>query len=793
VKRTALLVTLLSLAACSAPPAEGPTPGTSAQDDASLHGWLVGEEVPTSGAILALPDADALAASKVQDEPRYRVGISVPVDAPIDLGSVTPTADASWVDVADGAIRFREDGFVWSAVVESPGATALRLGFEDLDLPEGVELYLYTDRGQVDGPYTGTGRSGPHTFFARTLPTDTVHLQLRYDGVDIAATLDGIDFTLSKVGHLDQRFYLGSTWTALPGERSFCTGWNAECVENAECNVQDPADDWIVEALRAAIADLLFESGSSWYLCTGGLIESLVAPPGHLLTANHCISTESEAASLATYFRFTAPCGTTDCVYADNQAANSISPSFFGAQLIATSDQTDFSLLHLDGVLPQGVAPLPFSTTPVANTHGTELYRISHPAGAPQAFSKHVVDANWDACGAPGDFIYSVDVIGATEGGSSGSPIVNANGIVGQLYGACGYALYDDCNTVDNRTYDGAFAASWAISPLMRNALAGEPLPVRVVLETHDVPDLKDDEIWRTEFHNDGSYDNLSFETTGGLDGDADLYVRFGAEPTMDDYDCRPWSASSEETCSFNPPDVGTFHVMIHAWSSFRDLTLEVTTFQSECDDTDGDGVCDSMDACPGSDDRDDADDDGLPDACDGCPNDPENDADSDDLCANDDPCPYDELDDADGDGVCGDVDACPGFDDRDDLDGDGLPDDCDDCPNDADNDIDSDGVCGDVDRCPDQWGDDGEGCPLDDGVPPVITSRSHDLAKKVIRVYFHTDEPATGLVCMKSSCASTSLGTIHETDWFRLRGKTYTIEVTDESANSATYGPFSK
>jgi hypothetical protein len=373
----------------------------------------MGEEVPTSEAILAVPDADALAASKVQDEPRYRVGISVPVDATIDLGTVSPTPGAT-ADVADGTIRFREDGFVWSAVVQSPGATALRLGFEDLDLPEGVELYLYTDRGQVDGPYAGSDLVGPHTFFARTLPTDTVHLQLRYDGVDIAATLDGIDFTLSRVGHLDERFYLGDAWTALPGERGFCDGWNAECVENAECNTQDPADDWIVELLRMAIADLLFESGFSWYLCTGGLIESLVGPPGHLLTANHCISTESEAASLESYFFHTAPCGTTNCVYADDPQANSEIPSIFGANIVDTNDQTDFTLVHLNGVLPEGVVPLGFSTTPIANTDGAMLYRISHPAGAPQAFSQHQVDANYSLCGPPGEFIYSVDVIGAT-------------------------------------------------------------------------------------------------------------------------------------------------------------------------------------------------------------------------------------------------------------------------------------------------------------------------------------------------------------------------------------------
>jgi hypothetical protein len=235
---------------------------------------------------------------------------------------------------------------------------------------------------------------------------------------------------------------------------------------------------------------------------------------------------------------------------------------------------------------------------------------------------------------------------------------------------------------------------------------------------------------------------------------------------------------------------------------------------ESDCDDTDGDGVCDSVDACPGFDDSIDADNDGLPDLCDGCPYDPENDADSDDICGDVDDCPYDPDNDADFDGVCGDVDACPGFDDRLDEDEDGLPDDCDDCPLDPENDADLDGICGDVDPCPYDFDNDADldgfcgdvddcpdvpgvapdGCPPNDGVPPVLTSRSHDSTKKEIRVYFETDEPATGLVCPKSgSCVSTPLDTSHDTDWFRLKGKTYTIEVSDADGNAATYGPFKK
>ena len=51
---------------------------------------------------------------------------------------------------------------------------------------------------------------------------------------------------------------------------------------------------------------------------------------------------------------------------------------------------------------------------------------------------------------------------------------------------------------------------------------------------------------------------------------------------------------------------------------------------------------------------------------------------------------------DSDGDGVCDADDICPGFDDLLDADGDGTPDDCDLCPMDNPDDPDGNGICGD-------------------------------------------------------------------------------------------------
>jgi cysteine-rich repeat protein len=58
---------------------------------------------------------------------------------------------------------------------------------------------------------------------------------------------------------------------------------------------------------------------------------------------------------------------------------------------------------------------------------------------------------------------------------------------------------------------------------------------------------------------------------------------------------------------------------------------------------------------------------------------------------------------DSDGDGICNSVDNCPATlnSGQQDSDGDGLGNACDTCPNDAQNDADGDGICGNLDNCP--------------------------------------------------------------------------------------------
>ena len=66
---------------------------------------------------------------------------------------------------------------------------------------------------------------------------------------------------------------------------------------------------------------------------------------------------------------------------------------------------------------------------------------------------------------------------------------------------------------------------------------------------------------------------NLSFTISGGT-GDADLYVKFGSEPTDSVYDCRPYKSGNAETCTFATPSAGKYYVNLKAYSSFSGVSL---------------------------------------------------------------------------------------------------------------------------------------------------------------------------------------------------------------------------
>ena len=68
----------------------------------------------------------------------------------------------------------------------------------------------------------------------------------------------------------------------------------------------------------------------------------------------------------------------------------------------------------------------------------------------------------------------------------------------------------------------------------------------------------------------------LDFTMSGGT-GDADMYIRRGAQPTSSTYDCRPYKSGNNETCPFTNPTADTWHIGIYGYSAASGVSLDVT------------------------------------------------------------------------------------------------------------------------------------------------------------------------------------------------------------------------
>ena len=388
---------------------------------------------------------------------KLRVGLVKPVGFQFSFRSM------------DSVERTADGGMVWTGAVESPGATALRMHFTNFSLPGNSALYIYGLNGEAFGPYTGLGHANSGEFWSHTITGPVAYVQLRHFGPISGNELRSISFNIEGVGYLSEKFlipFLQHKETAVEGVsgvRTHCPE-NEDCVEDASCFSGGAISD-----AKYAAAAMQWVSGSWIYMCTGGLIADTDTGSQipYFLTANHCISKDKAAGALECYFQY----WTASCHGACYDPVG-VCPRTLGSDIIDTSTDGDHTLLQLREDPPSGSVFLGWTNQPVATADGTQLFRISHPLGMPQAYSLHEVDSDYIECSSLpiGEFIYSYDLVGATEGGSSGSPVMNMNGqIVGQLYGACGTTL-EVCDAENNRTVDGAFAFYYdSVAPYLDN------------------------------------------------------------------------------------------------------------------------------------------------------------------------------------------------------------------------------------------------------------------------------------------------------------------------------------
>ncbi len=421
-------------------------------------------------------------------KPAVRVGIVRPLPGGAGFHGLTQAGVAGALPMGGGWLERADGRWTWTASFSSEGAQALRIHVADAWLPPGSRVFVYGPRGEVFGPYAFDGGTRPEGFWTNTVFASTAILRVEI-GVADPARLALARLSIESLVHIESP-WVATVNPAAAASSAASGGAGAPqvrlksdtCFLDASCVT--PADFPNLDSASHAVAQLNFVEPDGDFVCSGGLLNTTTSNMvPYLLTANHCFSTQASATSLEAFFDYrTSSCNGIE------PPPNGF-PSTLGSTLLATSTTSDFTFLQLSEDPPDGSVFLGWTTGDYAHVDAAVLYRLSHPNGRPQFFSKHQVEASPAVtCSGydPGNFLYEQDVEGGTGGGSSGSPAMLADlSVVGQELGGCGVNPDDDCDR-RNLTIDGAFRVSFpSISTWLAPASPSTCVPTATTLCLH--------------------------------------------------------------------------------------------------------------------------------------------------------------------------------------------------------------------------------------------------------------------------------------------------------------------
>jgi V8-like Glu-specific endopeptidase len=293
---------------------------------------------------------------------------------------------------------------VWSETVASPGATFLRIHFTGFDLAPDDSVTVRDLWDVKSWTYTGRGPNGDGDFWSFAVEGDTAIVELH------AGSQGGYGYHIAALGH--GTVDLGGP-KARPVPEVVC---GTDGREDVACHLSE------IDAAQKPVARLLFASGQFLYVCTGWLAQG--SNNSTLVTNNHCIDTQAETSSLQATFGYQRTlCGT---------GTPNAGADYAGGTLLTTNKRLDFTLLTLQGN-PEGTWGELIPTTKTVAT-GDLIWFIQHPGGNAKEVgywedAAHTVRCKVDRINQTysgtvkrSQMAYGCD----SEGGSSGSPIVDA-------------------------------------------------------------------------------------------------------------------------------------------------------------------------------------------------------------------------------------------------------------------------------------------------------------------------------------------------------------------------------
>ncbi|MCG8417159.1 MAG: serine protease [Proteobacteria bacterium] len=309
----------------------------------------------------------------------------------------------------------------WRAEIHVADATYIAPHFSAFDLPEGAHLVVTEPSGVRTRRYTGIGKDVPDGagFWGMHMPGETAIIEL-YSDVALPEGAVAIDRFAKGIVALGP---IAPANEELGTEAICGTGSDPDDSEEAKC--YQSSEPTVYDKSRA-VARLLINGVSG---CTGWLVGS----EGHLMTNEHCITSQSAAANTDYEFMAEGATCATDC------RSRGACPGTIVADtgtLIQDNAAYDFALILLP-TNPTGTYGY-LQMREGGALFGERIYIPQHPQrwgkrialynGSNVATVTSKTEAPCTGVGA-GDLGYLAD----TQGGSSGSPVLSYadHGVVG--------------------------------------------------------------------------------------------------------------------------------------------------------------------------------------------------------------------------------------------------------------------------------------------------------------------------------------------------------------------------
>jgi lysyl endopeptidase len=375
---------------------------------------------------------------------RFGVGRGVQISA----------GDGNWYDVAGGAR-------LWVADVASTDAIGLRLHFKNVLLPAGAQLAIYAP----DGAAPGVAKNGNPRFdperkveFHEASETESSEFwtgsffgeRARIEYLAPAGSGAALPFTVDSLQH----FYLDpvdKTARALVGKAA------GSCENDVTCY-----PEWA--DVSHGVGGVDFVDGGGSFFCSGQLLNDNAQDfTPYFLTANHCISSKNSAASAEfVWFYQTSVCN-------GNPPSVESLPRSDGATLVSTSPVSDYTLMIVNGALPDNLYWVGW--TGQAVPVGQDAVAVHHPATDYKRISFGFNDDKSECYAYQGtnglQLLRTTWTDGVTEGGSSGSGIFRAD--TQQLYGQLFFGP-SSCSASSADRFD-CYGSFFSTYPKIKNSL----------------------------------------------------------------------------------------------------------------------------------------------------------------------------------------------------------------------------------------------------------------------------------------------------------------------------------